>query len=328
MTDRLYSSISQETTLAVSLNSTSTSMIVNSASALLAGKTPANSSPLQTFTIVIDPDTALEEIVDVVYPSTFSNNTLTIQRNVDGSTPVAHSIGAKVRHMAIGRDFTESNQHAANLSTAHNIDIANVVYKNTAQTLTNKTLTAPSISGGSITGISTPSTSTDVANKAYVDTALSAASLAFSLASTFVASTMNRYRYLATLNQTSVSGADATGVTLAYTLGKEQVFLNGVLLVRDLDYTASTGTSITALAPMATNDILEVVTFSPLNVTNTINTEIIDNKGELIVGTADNTVGKLAVGVNTQAIVADSTTATGLKWADVPDMNLTIMGIY
>ena len=43
---------------------------------------------------------------------------------------------------------------------------------------------------------------------------------------------------------------------------------------------------------------------------NTINT-----KGDLLVGTADNTIGGLAVGSANQVLTVDSSTATGLKWA-------------
>jgi len=41
----------------------------------------------------------------------------------------------------------------------------------------------------------------------------------------------------------------------------------------------------------------------------------VDAKGDLIAGTADNTVARLAVGTNGHILVADSATATGLKWA-------------
>jgi len=41
----------------------------------------------------------------------------------------------------------------------------------------------------------------------------------------------------------------------------------------------------------------------------------IDAKGDLLAGTADNTIGRLAVGANDTVLTADSTTATGLKWA-------------
>jgi hypothetical protein len=54
---------------------------------------------------------------------------------------------------------------------------------------------------------------------------------------------------------------------------------------------------------------------SPVLTTPTIST--IDAKGDLLAGTADNTIGRLAVGTNGQLLQADSTTATGLKWATV-----------
>jgi ketopantoate reductase len=41
----------------------------------------------------------------------------------------------------------------------------------------------------------------------------------------------------------------------------------------------------------------------------------IDAKGDLIAGTAADTFSRLAVGTNGQTLVADSTAATGLKWA-------------
>jgi len=43
----------------------------------------------------------------------------------------------------------------------------------------------------------------------------------------------------------------------------------------------------------------------------------IDAKGDLLAGTADDTIGKLAVGTNNQALVASSGTGTGLVWANV-----------
>lgn len=41
---------------------------------------------------------------------------------------------------------------------------------------------------------------------------------------------------------------------------------------------------------------------------------IVDAKGDLIAATAADTVSRLAVGSNDQVLIADSTTATGLKW--------------
>jgi hypothetical protein len=115
--------------------------VVNGA-AIMGGKTLTGT---QTYTVVIDPDTALEEIVDVTLYS--SGNTLTITRGVDGPTPgtgSAHSAGAVVRHMAIGRDYQEANDHIEDSTGVHGItDTAALVTLTGAQTLTDKTLTAP-----------------------------------------------------------------------------------------------------------------------------------------------------------------------------------------
>ena len=73
MTTRKYSSRSQQTTLTAALSSTATTASVVSGTALLGGITI---SAGETFTIVIDPDTALEEIVDV---TAAAGSTLTIE---------------------------------------------------------------------------------------------------------------------------------------------------------------------------------------------------------------------------------------------------------
>jgi hypothetical protein len=44
----------------------------------------------------------------------------------------------------------------------------------------------------------------------------------------------------------------------------------------------------------------------------------VDAKGDLIAGTADNTVARLAVGANGTVLTADSVEATGLKWTSIP----------
>ena len=48
---------------------------------------------------------------------------------------------------------------------------------------------------------------------------------------------------------------------------------------------------------------------------NAIQNTIVDAKGDLITATAADTPARLAVGTNGQTLVADSSTATGLKWA-------------
>ena len=123
-----------------------------------------------------------------------------------------------------------------------------------------------------------------------------------------------RYRFNATGGETSVSGTDANGVTLSYLAGKEQVYLNGVLLVRTTDYTASNGTSITSLAALASGDVLEIITFTAFDLATSISNTLFDAKGDILVATAADTPGKLTVGANGYVLLANSATATGLEW--------------
>jgi hypothetical protein len=48
-----------------------------------------------------------------------------------------------------------------------------------------------------------------------------------------------------------------------------------------------------------------------------IRASLIDAKGDLLGGTADNAVGKLTVGTNNQALIANSSAGTGLAWANI-----------
>jgi hypothetical protein len=135
-----------------------------------------------------------------------------------------------------------------------------------------------------------------------------------------------RYRFNASGGETSVTGTDANGLTLSYIPGKAQVYLNGVLLVPTTDYTATNGTSITSLAALASGDVLEVITFTSFELASAIEETIFDAKGDLLVGTAADTVGKLTVGTNGQYLQADSSTATGLTWSTVSGYSAPTLG--
>jgi hypothetical protein len=77
------------------------------------------------------------------------------------------------------------------------------------------------------------------------------------------------YLYNATAAQTTFSGADANGLTLAYTVGTEQVFLNGALQVRGSDYTATNGTSIVLTSGALASDVLNVIAYGATTITDT-----------------------------------------------------------
>ena len=105
MTVRLFSSTSVETTLASGISSTATSMTVaaGTGSSLTNGVTIAAGTQ---FTVAIDPDTSSEEIVFITAQAT---DTFTITRGESGSSQIAHSAGATVRHVLTSDDLDYFN---------------------------------------------------------------------------------------------------------------------------------------------------------------------------------------------------------------------------
>ena len=135
-----------------------------------------------------------------------------------------------------------------------------------------------------------------------------------------------RFRYTAAGGETTESGPDDNGLTLSYIPGKEQVYLNGVLLARTSDYNATNGSSITGLAALTAGDILEIITFTAFELADAIARAVLDAKGDLIVATSADTPGKLAVGTDGHYLQADSSTATGLKWSAVSGYSAPTLG--
>ena len=131
------------------------------------------------------------------------------------------------------------------------------------------------------------------------------------------ASEVNRWTKTAAGAETSLSGNDDNAVSLSYTAGTEQVYLNGVLLVRGQDYTASNGTTITGLTALAASDIAEVITFNPSNIitTDAVLSTDFDAKGDLISASAASTPIRVPVGTDGYVLKANSATTSGLEWA-------------
>ena len=167
MATRLYSSISVETTLASSINNSTTSMTVatGTATTLLGGVTIVANSQ---FTVAIDPDTINEEIVFITAGP--SGDTFTIDRAEAGSSAVSHSTGATVKHVLTSDDLTAfaagispvaTLAFSGSTSGTTTLQATAVAGTNTlslpatttdtlagiaaTQTLTNKTLTSPKI---------------------------------------------------------------------------------------------------------------------------------------------------------------------------------------
>jgi hypothetical protein len=136
-----------------------------------------------------------------------------------------------------------------------------------------------------------------------------------------------RYRYTAAGGETSESGPDDNGLTLAYLVGYEQVYLNGVLLVRTQDYTATSGTSITALSPaLSAGDVLEIITFTAFDLATAVPNTAYTAKGAILVGTDAGTYAAQAVGTNGQVLTANSAQADGVEWTTISGYSAPTLG--
>jgi hypothetical protein len=67
-----------------------------------------------------------------------------------------------------------------------------------------------------------------------------------------------RWRKTMAGGETSLSGNDDSSLPLGYTPGYEQLYINGVLMVRGVDYTATDGTTVTGLTALVADDVVEV----------------------------------------------------------------------
>jgi len=298
------------------------------------------------------------------------------------STTVTNSIATKLP--LAGGTMTGNIAMGTNKVTGlgtptSNTDAATKAYADTMLPLAGGTMTGAIAMGtNKITGLGTPTASTDAVTKAYADTittsvatdAATASAAATAAAASYdsfddrylgakssvpstdndgnalvagalywntttgamqvwnsslsswqgITSSVSSSRWSKTMSggETTLSSTDDNSVSLSYTVGYEQVYLNGVLLVRNVDYTASTGTTITGLSPaLAASDVAEVLSWTPYSVANALTVTIVDAKGDLLVGTASDTIGRLAVGTNGYVLTADSSQSAGIKWSQL-----------
>mgnify|MGYP003297585115 FL=1 len=81
----------------------------------------------------------------------------------------------------------------------------------------------------------------------------------------------DRFVFTASGSETSLSGADDNSRTLKYEDGTYvDVFMNGVLLLRGTDYNTNTTNTISGLASLAANDIVEIIVYDVFTVADTV----------------------------------------------------------
>jgi hypothetical protein len=78
--------------------------------------------------------------------------------------------------------------------------------------------------------------------------------------------TSARFKYTASGSQTTFTGSDDNGNTLAYDASFIDVYLNGVKLVNGTDVTVTSGTSVVLASGATAGDIVDIVGFGTFNV--------------------------------------------------------------
>ena len=261
---------------------TITSNITNSSTSLTL--TATTGWPTGVFSLVIDPGLAGEE---KMLATSRSGSTVTITtRGYDGTTATSHLAGAIIYPSPTAIDFDEAN-NLVNLPTTKGDILA-------------------ATGAGAMARVAVGS------NNAFL---VADSTQTAGVKWTTNAGTMTQWRKAAAGGETSLSGTDDFSTTLAYTAGQEMVYINGVLLERGVDYTASNGTSVTGLTALVAGDIATVVSTGTFNIANAIQSSTVTAKGDLLAATGSGTVTNLAVGADGTTLVANSSASTGVSWA-------------
>lgn len=230
------------------------------------------------FTVALDVDTQNEEIVFI---TAVSGDTFTITRGGAGTSAISHSGGASVKHVLTSDDL---NAFQTAVSPVTSVTFAG----STSGTLALQSAATASgtvtIPAGTATLVTTSATQT-LTNK--------------------------------TLTAPTISTITNTGTITLPTLTDTLVSRTATETLTNKDLSSSTNIyPSTLVTTTATQTLTNKTLTSPALTTPSISN--INAKGDVLVGTADDTLGVLSLGTNDFVLTADSSTSTGLKWASAP----------
>jgi hypothetical protein len=140
-----------------------------------------------------------------------------------------------------------------------------------------------------------------------------------------------RWQLIAAGGETSLSGNDDNGNTLVYSPGSEQVYLNGILLARDDDYTANDGLTITDLAALPAGGNIEIIAYKQIQLANVYNKDEIDNIVDNIDLSPYLTIASASVTYEPNISYSSSTPAApvaGTLWIDDTDPLAPVLKVY
>jgi len=133
--------------------------------------------------------------------------------------------------------------------------------------------------------------------------------------------TAARFKYTASGGQTTFTGTDDNGNTLAYDAGFIDVYLNGAKLVNGTDVTVTSGTSVVLAAGATASDIISIVAYGTFNVAS-INASNITSG---VLATARGGTGLGSIGSAGQALVVN-TGGNALEFSTIQASEITTQG--
>jgi len=140
-----------------------------------------------------------------------------------------------------------------------------------------------------------------------------------------------RWQLVAAGGETSLSGNDDNGNALVYSPGSEQVYLNGILLARDDDYTANDGLTITGLAALPAGGNIEIIAYKQIQLANVYNKDQVDSMINNIDLTPYLTQISASVTYEPNISYSSSTPAApvaGTLWVDDTDPLAPVLKVY
>ena len=239
-----------------------------------------------TFTRLVPKATEVSTVAGIASNiTTVANNNANITSVAGNATNIntVAGISANVTTVAgISSNVTTVAGDTSNIGTVagattniNNVggSIANV--NTVAGSIANVNTTAANITGVNSFGeryrvaSSAPDSSLDVGDL-YFDTTANELkvykSSGWAAAGSTVNGTSQRYKYTASGSQTTFTGTDDNGNTLAYDAGFIDVYLNGVKLVNGTDVTVTSGTSVVLASGSTANDIIDIVAYGTFDV--------------------------------------------------------------
>ena len=216
-----------------------------------------------------------------------------------GTTAINYTQFNAAQSVTAGNGLSEPSSGTLAIDTSITADLS------TAQTFTNKTLTSPKINE---------------------DVALTATATELNIldGATLSTTELNYVDGVTSAIQTQLDGKQAVVSGVSST---EIGYLDGVTsaIQTQLDSKLSTSTASSTYQPLVSGVSDTEIGYLD-GVTSSIQTQLdakiakslVDAKGDILVGSADNTVARLGIGTNGYLLTANSSATNGLEWAAAP----------